>query len=90
MITGGGVEAVLMGVEWPIRVHAGGGAVFICSAALQRGLGQFMVQDGMAASSLSYSCFSAISIARSSPRALFIVSSYSLAGTLSATMPAPT
>ena len=30
-----------------------------------------------------YSCFSAISIARSSPRALFIVSSYSLAGTLS-------
>ncbi len=40
-------------------------------------------------SSGTYNCFSAISSARSSPRALFIVSSHSLAGMLSATMPAP-
>ncbi len=36
-----------------------------------------------------HSCFSAISSDRNSPSALFIVSSYSLAGTLSATIPAP-
>jgi len=37
----------------------------------------------------THSCFSAISNARNNPRALFNVSSYSLAGMLSATMPAP-
>src|SRR5262245_24910818 len=36
-----------------------------------------------------HSCVSAISIARSRPRALLSVSSRSLAGSLSATMPAP-